>query len=61
MKGRIKLYAWILGCVIGFGLPSVLPSNGVSDSLYILGLACLIGAIEQYRRLRVADQKAKGN
>ena len=50
MKSRIKLYAWILGCFIGFGLPSVLPPNGITSSFYILGLACFIGAIDQYRK-----------
>lgn len=52
MNARVKLYAWILGCFIGFGLPPTLGPGTVSDSLYILGLACLIGAIAQFKKMR---------
>ena len=51
MNAGVKLYAWIVGCFIGFGLPPTVGPGTLSDSLYILGLACLIGAIAQYKSM----------
>jgi len=52
MSQRVKMYAWIFGCFVGFGLPNVLGEGTISDTLYILGSACFVGAIDQYRKMK---------
>lgn len=56
MSEKIKMYLWVIGCFVGFSLPNGMSEGVIKDTLYILGLACLIGAIAQFKRMRKSKQ-----